>query len=182
MAKKLQENTRVLLPGMLSGKNAYAATDFASYTDVWWAIIQLYQLCTLNYQTPGWVPIGLNSSTGVLLYPSNSTVDRQINGTHPTASLAEHVPSGWTYNGCNVDNPQARALGNLSWSGIDLSLQRCADYCEGYTYMGVLNSNSAVGGEKACDTMCNGGEDDEICGGVRALSVYQRIGYGGINT
>lgn len=48
---------------MLSGKNAYAATDFASYTDVWWAIIQLYQLCTLNYQTPGWVPIGESLQT-----------------------------------------------------------------------------------------------------------------------
>ncbi|KAL8635639.1 MAG: hypothetical protein Q9228_006888 [Teloschistes exilis] len=122
---------------MLSGKSAYAPTDFASYTDAWWAAMQLYQLCALNYQTPGWVPIGINSSTGVLLYPTNTTIDRQINGTYPTSNLAKHVPNDWTYYGCNLDSQDARALGNLSWSGTGLTVKRCADYCDQYNYMGV---------------------------------------------
>ncbi|KAL8690256.1 MAG: hypothetical protein Q9218_004253 [Villophora microphyllina] len=161
-------NVRKLVPGKIPGNRAYAATDFATYMDMWWAATQLYQLCSLNYDSPGWLPIGqsallliqnhpsrpfsiftllphrltrsypgINGSIGIFLYPTSSGMDKQINGTQPSTTISDHLPSGWTYYGCNYDDSQNRALGNLSWSGQNLSVQRCADYCEEYKYMGV---------------------------------------------
>lgn len=76
------------------------------------------------------------SSTGVFLYASNTTIDEQFNATEPDTRISDHMPDGWSYLGCNYDTSN-RALKNLSWSGENLSVERCALYCRKYQYFGV---------------------------------------------
>ena len=49
------------------------------------------------------------------------------------------VPKSGTfsYTGCEVDNANSRSLSSKPWSGQNLTVERCADFCSGYQYMGV---------------------------------------------
>ncbi|KAL8809701.1 MAG: hypothetical protein Q9200_003195 [Gallowayella weberi] len=116
----------------------YAATDFSTWTDLWYASRQIYRLCGNDYKVPGWISIGDRSSIGVLMHATNSTIDKRINGTE-TSTLVAAVPSGWAYLGCNWDSRYNRQLKSLSWAGENLGIARCAAYCDSFNYFGVEN-------------------------------------------
>ncbi|KAL8719651.1 MAG: hypothetical protein Q9225_003373 [Loekoesia sp. 1 TL-2023] len=151
------------VPGRFTDNHGYVEDDFSTYADIWDAVTQLYRICSVSYAAPGWLPVGKSNtvfslelpnptpfphhradckrlgdkmSTGVFLYASNSTMDKQINGTEPDTRIADRMPEGWSYLGCNYDSDN-RTLKDLSWSGENLSVERCAAYCEGKRYFGV---------------------------------------------
>ncbi|KAL8825441.1 MAG: hypothetical protein Q9170_007788 [Blastenia crenularia] len=125
-----------MVPNKATNFLGYDSDDFSSYEDIWNAAKNLYRICSVSYGVPGWLPIGFNHSTGVFLYATNSTLDSNINGTKPDTSISDHLPQGWGYLGCNYDSAN-RALKNLSWSGENLSVERCAAYCGSFRYFGV---------------------------------------------
>ena len=57
----------------------------------------------------------------------------------PVASLATVVGvyGSFKYLGCQVDTSVAPTLSSLAWSGTELTVQRCGDYCAAYQYMGL---------------------------------------------
>ena len=83
-----------------------------------------------------------NSTTAA---SNGTTADGQIQpSTSNTATVANAAPpqtvqkSGtFSYTGCDSDNPNSRTLSSKQWSGQNLTVERCADYCSGYQYMGV---------------------------------------------
>ena len=46
-------------------------------------------------------------------------------------------PGTFDYFGCLLDSSDSRALTSKNWSGTGLTVQRCADFCSDYKYMGV---------------------------------------------
>lgn len=154
---------------MAPGKNAYASDDISSYSDIYHAVTDLHRICTVSYEVPGWLSVGTwestmqhpslpstcnvqqadheclgdTSSTGVFLYASNSTLDKALNATEPDTRISDHMPDGWSYLGCNYDTTN-KALKNVSWSGDNLSVERCGAFCQGYRYFGVERGNEWV--------------------------------------
>ena len=79
--------------------------------------------------------------------PSSSSTTAAVGQGQPstsnTATVANAAPqtvktSGtFSYTGCEADNANSRTLSSKQWSGQNLTVERCADYCSGYQYMGV---------------------------------------------
>ena len=58
--------------------------------------------------------------------------------TVPVAAPQTVQKSGtFSYTGCEADSTNSRTLSSKAWSGQNLTVERCADYCSGYQYMGV---------------------------------------------
>ena len=57
----------------------------------------------------------------------------------PAAPIASVVKTSSTFNyiACEADSSTSRTLSSLSWSGTNLTVERCAAYCSQYKYMGV---------------------------------------------
>ena len=57
----------------------------------------------------------------------------------PASSSASVVKTSSTFNyiACEADSATSRTLSSLSWSGTNLTVERCAAYCTEYKYMGV---------------------------------------------
>ena len=74
----------------------------------------------------------------------STSTDGQIQATTsnaaalPVAAPQTVQKSGtFSYTGCEADNANSRTLSSKAWSGQNLTVERCADYCSGYQYMGV---------------------------------------------
>ncbi|KAL8754372.1 MAG: hypothetical protein Q9199_004392 [Rusavskia elegans] len=75
-------------------------------------------------------------SIGIFLHATNSTIDQRINGTEQNTTVADSLPTGWAYLGCNYGSASSTSIVQ-SWAGEGLSLARCAEYCADYQYFGV---------------------------------------------
>ncbi|KAI7553806.1 WSC-domain-containing protein [Hortaea werneckii] len=107
----------------------------------------------------------------------------------PTQYFTNVIESlGWEYQGCASDDIASRTLtGGFTWSD-DMTVQHCIDYCkgEGFSLAGLEFANQCYCGNDyanqaaAPDPKILGncwqpcaGNDQEVCGGSGALSVYK---------
>ncbi|KAI6806951.1 WSC-domain-containing protein, partial [Hortaea werneckii] len=107
----------------------------------------------------------------------------------PTQYFTNMIQSvGWEYQGCASDDIASRTLtGGFTWSD-DMTVQHCVDYCkgEGFSLAGLEYANQCYCGNDyanqaaAPDPKILGncwqpcaGNDQEVCGGSAALSVYK---------
>ncbi|WYZ34618.1 hypothetical protein EsH8_I_000894 [Colletotrichum jinshuiense] len=108
-----------------------------------------------------------------------------------TAASASAVPTGpsqpatvgaWKLYGCQTEATNARALNAKTTASDDMTLEKCATFCAGYTYFGVEYSrecycgNSFGAGSVAapasqCSMKCMGNQY-QYCGEGNRLSVY----------
>ena len=86
------------------------------------------------------------TATDGQVQPSSSNTAANGQGqpsTSNTATVANAAPQtvktsgSFSYTGCEADNANSRTLSSLQWSGQNLTVERCADFCSGYQYMGV---------------------------------------------
>ena len=105
-----------------------------------------YQDVVSGFDDGGTNSTGTNSTgTNSTSTASNdTTADGQLPpSTSNTATVAAAAPqtvkksATFSYTGCEADNANSRTLSSKQWSGQNLTVERCADYCSGYQYMGV---------------------------------------------
>ena len=118
---------------------------------------------------------------GVTLAPVPYTTLAQTPQPSNTASI---LPSGWAYEGCYNDLINAPVLSLKQPYNTNLTVQTCVWSCyqQGYSISGVEDrkqcfcGNAILKGTLAdwdfdCNTTCSG-NPNEICGGIRKMSVY----------
>jgi len=95
--------------------------------------------------------------------------------------------------GCFTDRGDSNDTGGRDLSGAMLfdgqpmSIERCQQFCNGYSYYGVENGNQCFCGSSInnnpsmssnCGTQCSG-NNSETCGGVWAIDIYGPCATGG---
>jgi hypothetical protein len=130
---------------------------------------------------------GCNPVTG----PGARAVPQQCNdgvklGVKQTNYVDLTASKKWEYVGCGRDNIGDRALTGPSWSRDNTTVESCVDFCskEGFSYAGLENKGECFCGDKlnekyaprdgfmgACVMKCTGNQD-QVCGGWAAMSVY----------
>lgn len=88
---------------------------------------------------------------------------------------------GYTYKSCWTDHRDSRALRTDVMRGSDMTVETCAEFCEGYIYFGLENGGECFCGEsleggqvapeKDCSKVCEG-DASELCGAADRLSLY----------
>jgi hypothetical protein len=106
----------------------------------------------------------------------------------PTAQMAGYVDvtsKGYKYIGCGLDNASTRTLNDELLTGDDMTVNKCIDFCKGKStkYAGIVyGSQCFCGGsiaeDRAPGTTSNclmkcGGDQNEVCGGADAISLYE---------
>ncbi|KAI5236520.1 hypothetical protein E4T42_09446 [Aureobasidium subglaciale] len=93
------------------------------------------------------------------------------------------VVGNYYFSGCHNESTSGHALSATSYSdGKNMTLENCAAFCNGYKYFGVEYSaecycgssfgpGSAIAPDDSCSMLCSGNQQ-ELCGGPGALSVY----------
>ncbi|OAG11608.1 heme peroxidase [Paraphaeosphaeria sporulosa] len=92
------------------------------------------------------------------------------------------VVAGYEYKGCYSEGNTSRALLGYSYSAANMSVEYCAQLCDGATYFGVeygsecycgatLQSSSVPQPESDCSMLC-AGNSSTYCGGPARLSLY----------
>ena len=92
---------------------------------------------------------------------------------------------GHVYLGCYVDSEGDRTLTGKFVKGVQaLTTEYCADFCSGFDYFGTEYGQECYCGlatdtfnvmSMACTKTCKG-DDDQICGGNNAISIYEGTG------
>ncbi|MCJ1402847.1 hypothetical protein MMC11_006068 [Xylographa trunciseda] len=118
----------------------------------------------------------VTSSTPTTLTTTSSTVTTSSSTPKPTIS-------GYTYQGCMVDNISGRVLTGKSTSTSTTTYASCAAFCAGYNYMGLEYSSECWCGNSyanptslAPDTDCSfpcSGSASEVCGAGNRLTMFQ---------
>ncbi|GKT42002.1 WSC domain-containing protein [Colletotrichum spaethianum] len=121
--------------------------------------------------------------------PSSSSVTGSATGAATTsaAPVATGLPTGWTNQGCWVDNLNGRILPNQLPDDPAMTLASCAQACSaaGYTVAGAEYHTQCFcgnaiyyGGALATDaTTCNtpcGGKPAEMCGGPNRMIIMSK--------
>ena len=125
--------------------------------------------------------------------PQRATPPRQDCGAQtsigkPIMPSTDVKKKGWKYLGCATDG-SPRTLEDERETMADLTVEKCVDYCQskGFPYAGMefsdecycsknLARNRLLDQKKmgfACSAPC-AGDADQICGGPKLLSLYQK--------
>ncbi|KAL2130741.1 hypothetical protein VTI74DRAFT_6005 [Chaetomium olivicolor] len=87
----------------------------------------------------------------------------------------------FTYQSCWTDAVGARSLAAKSEASNDMTVDRCAAFCDGYAFLGVeyatecFCGNELVGGQSAVEEDCSelcAGNPSQWCGGPNRLNLY----------
>ncbi|KAM7206912.1 WSC domain containing protein [Rhypophila sp. PSN 637] len=92
---------------------------------------------------------------------------------------------GFRYASCWTDDVNDRALKAVDWRTDDMTVEKCADRCMGYSYFGLEYSRECFCGnelahrstsapEKECAMLCMG-NPSQLCGGGSRLNLYTRV-------
>ncbi|KAK4184466.1 WSC domain-containing protein [Podospora australis] len=88
----------------------------------------------------------------------------------------------FSYQSCWIDNLGDRSLKAVDYRTDDMTVEKCADRCQGYFYFGVQYGREcycgdALGGvaapERDCSMLCVG-DKTELCGGPARLNLYSK--------
>ncbi|KAK0638658.1 hypothetical protein B0T16DRAFT_228203 [Cercophora newfieldiana] len=89
----------------------------------------------------------------------------------------------WIFSGCRTEATGTRALSGKATASSDMTLEICADFCEGFELFGTEYGGECYCGdgfaegsvevdEGECNMVCNG-DEGEWCGAGDRLSVYR---------
>lgn len=112
----------------------------------------------------------------------------------PTASLTSPASSStsagpalvstagaFVYQGCYTEGTNSRALSATATASRNMSVESCATFCAGYSYMGVEYSSECYCANRISDgsvltstgcSMTCSGNSNEYCGGPSRLNLY----------
>ncbi|KAI9148437.1 WSC domain-containing protein [Paramyrothecium foliicola] len=102
----------------------------------------------------------------------------------PTPSVRETVGDKWTFQGCHFAENGGRSISQESWADDEMTLEGCADFCDGYTYFGVEYGRECYCGDsiaeqsvetdsvEECSFICPG-DELTFCGAGRRLQLYK---------
>ncbi|KAH8883555.1 WSC-domain-containing protein [Thozetella sp. PMI_491] len=150
-----------------------STTDIASTTD----IVSTTDIASSTTDAASVTDVA--SSTVSLSSTSSSTTSTSAT---PTATVISSSNTTYTSYGCYTEATNIRALSQGTLATDDLTIEMCADYCNGYTYFGAeygrecycgnaLNTGSVVAPDADCSFPC-AGNATETCGAGNRLSVY----------
>ncbi|CAO1598181.1 hypothetical protein XANCAGTX0491_001951 [Xanthoria calcicola] len=105
-------------------------------------------------------------------------------GSSTSSAVSSSPSSSFAYRGCYSEGTSGRALSDASTVSNTMTVEKCAAFCQAYTYMGIEYSSECYCGntigtgaapitDGSCSMTC-GGDQTEICGGPSRLSFYQR--------
>jgi hypothetical protein len=122
--------------------------------------------------------------------PSNTT-DPSSTSSAPTSTPT--TDAKYEYLGCSTEGTGGRALTDGFLASAAMTTQMCQSYCTGLglslsgveysseCYCGNILSNGAALGSTNCNMICPG-DENQICGGPGALSVFKHIPGGSSNS
>ncbi|KAK1994677.1 WSC domain-containing protein [Colletotrichum falcatum] len=119
--------------------------------------------------------------------PSSSSSAPASTSTGPAVPIGTDYPTGWTGQGCWVDNLTGRILPNQLQDDAAMTLASCAQKCSaaGYTVAGaeyhtqcfcgnaIYNGGAVADDPTTCNTAC-GGKPDEMCGGPNRMTIISK--------
>ncbi|KAG7137690.1 WSC domain-containing protein like [Verticillium longisporum] len=73
----------------------------------------------------------------------------------------------WSFEGCYTEGDGVRALNGRFYADDELTLEKCAAFCEGFVYFGA-----EYGRECDCNFPC-GGDGSQFCGAGNRLQMYR---------
>ncbi|KAL8837213.1 MAG: hypothetical protein Q9176_005844 [Flavoplaca citrina] len=120
-----------------------------------------------------------------------STTSRSSQTGTSTATSASSTATGpsavqtagtFAHQGCYSEGTNVRALGDTLTASDTMTVEKCAAFCQGYTYMGVEYSSECYCGNtigagaapasEGCTMTC-GGNKSQLCGGPNRLNFYK---------
>ncbi|KAL2760534.1 hypothetical protein ACRALDRAFT_2095766 [Sodiomyces alcalophilus JCM 7366] len=117
---------------------------------------------------------------------ASTSSTQESSTTTMTEANPSHRPTVTPYMlvGCQTEGTGARALDGPSYaSGTEMTLEACAEFCEGYRYFGTQYSAECFCGNRLHDTslpaplsecpMLCSGNPSEYCGGPDRLTLYR---------
>lgn len=132
------------------------------------------------YKTDPEKPTSASTTFPVSISPISSATTRSSKTA--TGPVAVPTASSFTYQGCYTEGTSTRALSAVSTAGEDMTVEKCATFCNGYSYMGTEYSSECYCGNSISDgavltsngcLMACAGNQDEYCGGPNRLSFYK---------
>ncbi|KKY17432.1 putative copper radical oxidase [Phaeomoniella chlamydospora] len=135
-------------------------------------------------------PCGGSNRITIFTGPETSSSGESGDSTTTTVSAATStpivtdLPSGWTYQGCYVDNANGRAMAYQQTDSSSLTVESCITECValGYTVAGMeyssqcfcddyVRNGATLASESECNMACSG-DSSGICGAGNRLSIY----------
>lgn len=143
-------------------------------------------------------PTDITTSSPISTLPTNNTVttptsDPTTSQPATTTSSSAPTPTGptkkpvvskdWKFQGCWTEANTGRALADKTYADDTMTLESCAEFCEGFTYFGTeygrecyCGNEFREGSVKAenqddCDFLC-AGDKLEYCGAGLRLELY----------
>lgn len=129
--------------------------------------------------------------------PNNASLHTAL--TKRSNANSENYLGTFAYQGCYTEGSSGRALSDNS-AVNNMTIEQCASYCQGYTYMGTeysnecehsilalvslhvdpwagycgnaINTGSTIADASGCSMTCSG-DGTELCGGPNRLSFYK---------
>ncbi|KAK5658489.1 hypothetical protein OQA88_1880 [Cercophora sp. LCS_1] len=101
--------------------------------------------------------------------------------SHPATVL----DGAWSFSGCRTEATGVRALSSKGMASAGMTLEICAEFCQGHKYFGTeygaecycgedFEEGSVEAGEADCSMVC-GGDGEQFCGAGNRLSVYEKV-------
>lgn len=130
-------------------------------------------------------PLTTSTSTSTKPSTTSSTSIKPSTTSTTTSSAPTSTSTGWKYDGCYVDNSNARIIQYAQPDNQQLTVESCISTCAGqqYTVAGVewgvqcfcgyaiINAGALAPNQGDCSMAC-GGNSAEICGASSRMSVY----------
>jgi hypothetical protein len=102
-----------------------------------------------------------------------------------TVSVPTNIPTGWNYDGCFVDNPNARIVQYVQPDNQQLTVASCIATCAGLSYTVaamewgvqcfcgnmIVNAGSLAANQADCSMACAGNAAQK-CGASNRMSIY----------
>ncbi|MCJ1314408.1 hypothetical protein MMC25_008090 [Agyrium rufum] len=114
-----------------------------------------------------------------------STTSSAVVSTTTTPSAPTGLPTGWSYQGCYVDNAQGRIMSHQNADSSSLTVENCVASCQSQGYSvagmeyssqcfcdnGIMNGGALASADSQCSNTCSGNAAEK-CGAGNRMSIY----------
>ncbi|CAM9941086.1 unnamed protein product [Sphacelaria rigidula] len=125
----------------------------------------------------------IDSSNNIYYLPCGDVCDNAYDDLKPAPSTDDS--GDYAELGCYADSFDRVFTGPKVLGQPDMTIEACAEFCEGWTYFGLewsekcfcglATDDPSALGTATCDMPCSG-DSSQTCGGSLALSVYVFMG------
>ncbi|EGS17224.1 uncharacterized protein CTHT_0065420 [Thermochaetoides thermophila DSM 1495] len=127
--------------------------------------------------------LDLYENEDVIAPTTPSSTSTPSTPTQPSTVIAPTAQATWSSKGCYTEATGMRALSEQTLASDNLTLEMCAEFCNGYQFFGteysrecycgnVLNTGSVEVSDGDCSMPC-AGDTSQLCGAGNRLSVYE---------